>query len=115
MIYNNSIPGFGNEIISHAAIKYDELTSFDGSSSPLVLIGHRHFDIIRNLWLLTGKRTVENGPNASGKHVQGFYTNHSRFVDREEAMLIAIKNNQLIPDNLGNLSTSKILYSEDLW
>jgi hypothetical protein len=42
---------------------------------------------------------------------QGFQTNFGRFVDREEAMQIALKNNQL----LGKPYNKNKLFSEDLW
>jgi hypothetical protein len=78
----------------------------------VVILGHRHGDIIKNFNNLTGLRTVTNGENSCGEYVQGFLTNKNRFVDREEAADIAIKANQII--DLGRFN-SKYLYSEDIY
>ena len=45
------------------------------------------------------------------KGEQGFITNTGRFVDRIEAKVIAIRENQLIP----RAGKTKRLFSEDLW
>jgi hypothetical protein len=76
----------------------------------IVVEGHRHADIIRTMMNLLGKRTCQNGDDCAGESEQGFVTNKSRFVDREEAMNIARESNQLI-----NKTTSKDLYSEDIY
>ncbi len=41
---------------------------------------------------------------------QGFVTSNGEFVNREDALKIAIENNQLIVEPRGNK-----LYSEDVW
>jgi hypothetical protein len=76
----------------------------------IVVEGHRHADVIRTMMNLLGKRTCKNGDDCAGESEQGFVTNKSRFVDREEAMNIAREANQLIGQ-----TTSKDLYSEDIY
>jgi hypothetical protein len=78
----------------------------------IVILGHRHGDVIRNVYNLTGLRTVENGENSVGENIQGFLTNKNRFVDRKEAANIAIKANQII--DLGRFNPNQ-LYSEDIY
>lgn len=78
----------------------------------LVILGHRHGDIIRNLYNLTGLRSVENGENSVGEYIQGFLTNQDRFVNRKEAADIAAKANQIIDLHRFNLNH---LYSEDIY
>lgn len=77
----------------------------------VVILGHRHPDIIRNLNNLTGKRGVTNGENSCGEYVQGFLTNKDIFVDRKEAAQIALKANQIIRREFNG----KSLYSEDIY
>jgi len=58
-------------------------------------------------------RTVKFGPNSAGETVQGFLTNTNKFVDRIEAMKIALKSNQIKKENLINPRIG--LFSEDLY
>jgi hypothetical protein len=102
------------ERIYSAAIWYKNLptakwlpTNID---TGVVVVGHRHADVIRTVMNLLGKRTCTYGDDCTGESVQGFYTNKSRFVDRQEAMTIAREAGQVISDN-----TSDQLYSEDLY
>jgi hypothetical protein len=46
-----------------------------------------------------------------GEHIQGFLTSTNRFVDRYEAMVIAVANNQLI----GVPNNKEKLFSEDIY
>ena len=70
----------------------------------VVVSGYRHGDCIGQIVALTGKRLHKHG-----EHIQGFLTSKNRFVDREEAAEIWIKNG-------GELKYSKTeLYSEDLY
>lgn len=71
----------------------------------IMFAGHRHGQCIYTKCAITGLRDAESGEN-----VQGFLTNKNRFVDREEAMIIARAANQVISD-----TTSNTLYSEDLY
>ena len=46
---------------------------------------------------------------------QGFYTSYGRFVDRQEAMIIAENAGQINRDCLSQGSTSITLFSEDIY
>lgn len=78
----------------------------------IVVLGHRHGDIIKNVYNLSGKRTVETGENSCGKYVQGFLTNKNRFVDRKEGAEIAWRENQILDKGRANPNH---LYSEDIY
>lgn len=73
----------------------------------VVLCGYRHADIIHQHVCLMGKRAAE-----MGSYKQGFLTNQNRFVDREEAQVIALAADQV--KDLTQLR-GKDLYSEDLY
>lgn len=88
----------------------------------IVIYGLRHAHCIAILGTLTGLRSVENGDSSVGEYKQGFLTTKNRFVDREEAWIIAcdakqIKDSEIISKNLLELKTKKLtkLYSEDLY
>ncbi len=68
----------------------------------------RHSHCMYTMTSVTGKPTNDN----IGEHVQGFLTSKNRFVDRKEALIIALKMNQVkdINDIRGDN-----LYSEDLY
>jgi hypothetical protein len=108
-----------NEIILCAAIWYKELPLVrddfpEGFCRPLncetgiVFCGHRHHNCLYQKVALTGLADHE-----SGEHIQGFLTNKNRFVDRKEALKIALANNQVDPNHLGNSLIG--LFSEDLY
>ena len=109
-----------NEKIYCAAIWYHEinpdfplgLRNPDNVAEGVVVLGHRHGDIIRNVCNLLGKRTVENGEDSVGEYTQGFLTNKNRFVNRFEAAKIAWEQNQIIDTGRSNPS---YLYSEDIY
>lgn len=74
----------------------------DMAGNPLIYCGLRHANI---LW---------QGKQISRKlQHQGFITNKGRFVDRKEALKIAIKANQVNEEKLGNPRIG--LFSEDLY
>jgi hypothetical protein len=73
----------------------------------IVFSGHRHGQCIYTKCAMTGLRDAE-----SGQHEQGFLTSKNRFVSREEALQIALKENQVI--DLNEIRGNK-LYSEDLY
>jgi hypothetical protein len=75
--------------------------------SGIVFAGHRHHQCIYTKCTLTGLRDSE-----SGESVQGFLTSMNRFVGREEALEIALRENQVI--DLNNIRGSR-LFSEDLY
>jgi hypothetical protein len=73
----------------------------------LVFSGHRHGQCIYTKCAVTGLRD-----SASGENEQGFLTSKNRFVSREEALIIALRENQVmdIKEVRGNE-----LFSEDLY
>lgn len=73
----------------------------DMTGDPLIYCGHRHSNI---LWQ---SKSVSRNPNH-----QGFLTSKGRFVSRQEALKIALENDQVLDKNdiIGNN-----LYSEDLY
>ena len=74
----------------------------------IVVLGHRHGHCIRNVYMLTGLRTVTYAEDATGKHIQGFLTNKNRFVSRRLGAKIALKAGQINKE-------IQTLYSEDLY
>jgi len=70
----------------------------------IVFSGYRHPHCLYQMVVMSGKYQYQ-----AGKEVQGFLTNKNRFVDREEAAIIHLKNGGVL-----NYST-KQLYSEDLY
>ena len=74
----------------------------------LVFIGFRHCHCIYTMCSITGLAQHEAG----GNEIQGFLTNKNRFVTREEAANIALRENQI--KNLDRFNGVK-LYSEDLY
>lgn len=102
------------ERIYAAAIWYKDLPTAKKNPSNIdkgiVVEGHRHGDIIKTVYNLLGKRTVQFGENSVGETEQGFTTNLDRFVDRQQAMLIAKNANQI-----KGIAEHLELYSEDLW
>jgi hypothetical protein len=77
----------------------------------LVISGHRHGQCMWVMGSLTGLRSVMNAPDGVGDYVQGFLTSKNRFVDREEAAQIWLKES---PNNKLNYSSTE-LYSEDIY
>lgn len=69
----------------------------------IVFCGWRHPNCIYQKYAITGLRDAESGENE-----QGFLTNKNRFVNREEAAIIAFNAGQITKE----LNT---LYSEDLY
>lgn len=63
----------------------------------------RHHTVMREMF--------DMGVYAEEGHVQGFYTNKGRFVDRREGLAIALAANQLIRKTPPDYE----LFSEDLW
>lgn len=101
------------ERIYSAAIWYKDLPTAKRNpiniDRGIVVVGHRHADIIGTIYNLLSKRTVRFGTDSVGEHEQGFITNTNRYVDRKEAMKIAI-----IAGQVKNV-VSDTLYSEDLY
>lgn len=78
----------------------------------IVISGHRHGQCMWVMGCLTGLRSVTYAPDGVGEYIQGFLTNHNRFVDRKEALKIALDNNQVL--DLKEIRGDE-LYSEDLY
>jgi hypothetical protein len=72
----------------------------------IVFCGLRHPHCLHQANAMTGKRQAEHG-----EYIQGFLTNKNRFVDREEAAVIALACGQI--EKLEY--SSKSLYSEYLF
>ena len=106
-----------NERIICAAIWYMEIQvkmeiPFESSNPKnckigLVFSGHRHGQCIYTKCAVTGLRDCE-----SGKNEQGFLTSKNRFVSREEGLIIALKENQVLDKN--EIRENR-LFSEDLY
>lgn len=73
----------------------------------IVFSGHRHGQCIYTKCAITGLRDAESGENE-----QGFLTSKNRFVSREEALQIALNENQVI--DITQIRGDR-LFSEDLY
>lgn len=73
----------------------------DMANNPLIHCGLRHS------YILWQSELISRNP-----HDQGFLTSKNRFVNRKEALIIALDNNQVI--NLAEIRGDN-LYSEDLY
>jgi len=78
-----------------------------------VICGRRHHNCISTFALMVGFPYDDNGLKLMNTEIQGFLTNTNRFVDRLEALDIAIKANQLLPDERINERLG--LFSENLY
>lgn len=107
------------ERIYSAAIWYKDLPTAKwlpaNIDTGVVVVGHRHADVITTVMNLLGKRTCTNGDDCTGESVQGFYTNKDRFVDRIEAMKIAVAAKQVPNVTVSRVLTTPQLFSEDLY
>jgi hypothetical protein len=105
------------EIITCSAIWYKDLPTQiflpDNIKSGIVVAGHRHAHCIETVKILSELRSVRFGPSSVGETIQGFLTNKNRFVDRLEAMEIAINSEQVDKNLLDNPRIG--LFSEDLY
>lgn len=72
----------------------------------IVISGWRHPNCLYQMVAIYGIKNYE-----AGESVQGFLTNKNRFVDRKEAMQIALKAGQIQKGEYSNTT----LYSEDLY
>ena len=81
-----------------------QLVAYDNTGNIVEIeIGYRHHDIFQRF-----KEDVSRHPQD-----QGFYTSKGRFVNRKEALEIAIKAQQVKEDECGNTRIG--LFSEDLY
>ncbi len=101
------------ERILCAAIWYKDMPTANflpkNITEGVVVCGHRHGHCIATFVAITEKRSVI--PEAGG-YTQGFLTNLNRFVDRKEALLIAVVANQV---NERQGASPSELFSEDLY
>lgn len=107
----------GSERIICAAAWYKEIpikkeipfesTNPKNCPTGLVFSGHRHGHCIYTKCAVTGLRDAESGENE-----QGFLTSKNRFVSREEALIIALRENQVM--DIKKIRGNR-LFSEDLY
>ena len=76
------------------------------SEYPQIVCGKRHCDCFE--WMFNHR--VEYDKTT---HIQGFLTNTDQFVDRYEAMNMALDWGQVSKDD--GFHSGQQLYSEDLW
>ncbi len=88
-----------NEYILCAAIH--DPADIDMAGQPLIYCGQRHCNI---LWQ---NKSISRNP-----YHQGFLTSKGRYVSREEALIIALENEQVM--DITQIR-GKSLYSEDLY
>jgi hypothetical protein len=105
------------EYITCSAIWYKDLPTSTfrpkNIETGIVVCGHRHANCIDIMKTLGTLRSVVKGPDSVGDYEQGFLTSNNRFVDRIEAMKIAIEQKQVLEENLYNPRIG--LFSEDLY
>lgn len=101
------------EYVLCAAIWYKNLPTHPHAqkniATGLVVTGCNHAQIINLMRALSGKRT---NLAESGEHEQGFLTSKNRYVNREEALNISIREGQVIE---GETQSPYRLFSEDLY
>lgn len=100
------------EYILCAAIHFDDGKEYHHQpkniKSGLVFCGHRHGCIFAQIGGTVGERQELGIYEKS----QGFLTNMNRYVKREEALTIALANNQVL--DLSDVRGDR-LHSEDLY
>ena len=84
-----------------------ESTNPKNCPTGLVFSGHRHGQCIYTKCAVTGLRDAESGENE-----QGFLTSKNRFVSREEGLIIALREGQVI--DIKEIRGNR-LFSEDLY
>ena len=101
------------EKILCAAIHFDDGKKYQfqpiNIESGVVFCGYRHSCMFQQI----GGTVPERHNFGIYEKAQGFLTNKNRFVERKEALEIAIKANQVDENNLGNPLIG--LFSEDLY
>jgi hypothetical protein len=85
---------------------------------------HKVFDVSRAMWFFEFKYETNDANEVplvriAKDHVQGFFTNTMRFVDRREGWKIAKAKGQIVHsirgEDLNNLKNDGELFSENLW
>lgn len=92
------------EKIVYAALRVRDCITKDGTldMAEVIICGKRHADCFEQLY--------ESWVYDKEKVEQGFYTDGGNFIDRYDAMDLALKNGQLAQP-----TEYRELYSEDLW
>ena len=97
------------EYIYNACIWYRDLPTQkqlpNNIDKGIVVSGINHAQCLSTANALTGKKMFRLGYSE-----QGFLTSHNRFVDRKEALKIALENEQVLYKH----GSQNILFSEDL-
>lgn len=100
------------ETILCAAIHFDDGKQYNlqpkNIDSGIVLCGFRHGCIFPQI----GGLARERHELGIYERSQGFLTSRNRYVEREEALIIALKNNQVI--DMSEIRGDR-LFSEDLY
>lgn len=100
-----------------SAIRYKNFTTQvhlpNNIDKWLVIRWTRHFDIAAVMLATTGLRSVESWPNSVWEYVQWFMTSKNRFLDRKEALILALEAKQV--SDISELLWGWELSSEDLW
>lgn len=105
-----------NEYIVCAANHYND--GIERTFNPknidtgLVICGHRHHNCIQMFAELRGFPYSSESLEVMRTEIQGFLTSKNRFVDRYEALVIALENNQVL--DIEDVRENK-LFSEDLY
>jgi hypothetical protein len=100
------------EYITCAAIWFDDGAEHEfqpiNIKTGIVVCGHRHHNCIHLAHALLRTETYKQMKDSFGikKQVQGFLTSFDRFVNREEAGIIAFRENQIPKE-------TNCLFSED--
>ena len=91
-----------SNIIVAAAVRYTPV----GSKYPHVVCAERHCDCYE--WLFTRRVNYDHSTC-----IEGFFTEDNQFVDRCEAMIMALECGQV--ESKDGYMAGQPLYSEDLW
>lgn len=95
------------EYIFCAAIHFDDSVSrvhHERHGTGIVICGYRHHEIF-----------AARPAGFNGKETQGFMTSKGRFVNRREALKIAIRAKQVKGCCFFSYANHDLLYSEDLY
>jgi hypothetical protein len=113
----SSLPPSTAEIITGVAIQLFPKTDDKFSALTCVLPRpYRHHHIIHSLHQYTTFQSVQGRQLLKkGTRIEGFFTNHNRFLPRADAYLLAQANGQLNRRQGENLYQGTELFSEDLW
>ncbi len=107
------------EYILCAANYYDDnivhTHTVNNIETGFVVCGRRHHNCISIFAQIVGFPYTEDGHKLHKTEIQGFLTNTNRFVNRQEAYMIAVNADQIIGPNKGRETNPIGLTSEDLY